>query len=69
MMPDIDKAEIVITNYHAFKLRERMSLAKGTRTALEGWRGEQIQPLETEGQMLPRVMPELMGMKNIVVLL
>lgn len=68
MMTDIDKAKIVITNYHAFKLRERMSLAKGTRTALEGWRGEQIQTLESEGQMLQRVMPELMGMKNIVVL-
>lgn len=68
MMSDIDKAKIVITNYHAFKLRERMSLAKGTRTALEGWRGEQIQTLESEGQMLQRVMPELMGMKSIVVM-
>lgn len=68
MMGDIDRAKIVITNYHAFKLRERLALAKGTRTALEGWRGEQIQTLETEGQMLQRVMPELMGMKNIVIL-
>ena len=35
---------------------------------MEGWRGEKLQTLETEGQMLQRVMPELMGMKNIVVL-
>ena len=65
MLADIDRAKIVITNYHAFKLRERISVSKGTRTALEGWRGE---TLETEGQMLQRVMPELMGMKHIVVL-
>jgi type III restriction enzyme len=68
MLADIDRAKIVITNYHAFKLRERLSVAKGTRTALEGWRGEKLQTLETEGQMLQRVMPELMGMKQIVVL-
>jgi len=68
MLADIDRAKIVITNYHAFKLRERISVSKGTRTALEGWRGETLQTLETEGQMLQRVMPELMGMKHIVVL-
>ena len=68
MLADIDRAKIVITNYHAFRLRERLSVAKGTRTALEGWRGEKLQTLETEGQMLQRVMPELMGMKHIVVL-
>lgn len=68
MLADIDRAKIIITNYHAFKLRERISVSKGTRTALEGWRGETLQTLETEGQMLQRVMPELMGLKNIVVL-
>ncbi len=68
MVGDLQKAKIVITNYHAFKLRERIDLAKGTRGALEGWRGDKMQTLETEGQMLQRVMPELMGMKNILVL-
>lgn len=68
MLADIDKAKIVITNYHSFRLRERLDVAKGTRTALEGWRKEKLQTLETEGQMIQRVMPELMGMKNIVVL-
>lgn len=28
MLADLDKAKIVITNYHAFKLRERMELSK-----------------------------------------
>jgi type III restriction enzyme len=68
MLADIDHAKIIITNYHAFKLRERIDVAKGTRSALEGWRGEKLRTLETDGQMLQRVMPELMGMKNINVL-
>jgi type III restriction enzyme len=68
MLGDVNKAKIVITNYHAFKLREKLSLAKGTRQALEGWRGDKVQTLETEGEMIQRVMGDLMGQKNIVVL-
>lgn len=67
LMGDIAKARIIITNYHAFKQREKMELAKGARALLQG-RGEAIDTLETEGQMLQRVMPELMGMKNILVI-
>lgn len=65
LLPELGKAKIVITNYHAFKLRERMELSKGGRSLLQG-RGEALNTLETEGQMLQRVMPELMGMKNIL---
>ena len=67
MLEDLQRAKIVVTNYHAFKLRERMKLAKGTRRLIEG-RGEQMQTLESEGQMIQRVMPDLMGMKNIMVM-
>ena len=67
MLPDLERAKIVITNYHAFKLRERMELSKGGRSLLQG-RGEPLRTLETEGQMLQRVMPGLMGMKNILVI-
>ena len=67
MLPDLEKAKIVITNYHAFKLRERMELSKGGRSLLQG-RGETLTTLETEGQMLQRVMPELMGLKNVLIL-
>ena len=67
MLPDLKKAKIVITNYHAFKLRERMSLSKTSRSFLQG-RDEEIKTLETEGQMLQRVMPELMTEKGIMVL-
>lgn len=67
MLGDIDRAKIVITNYHAFKPRERIELSKGGRALLQG-RGEPLNTLETEGQMIQRVMPELMGLKNILVL-
>ncbi len=67
MVEDVNRAKIVITNYHAFKLRERIELSKGGRSLLQG-RGEELNTLETEGQMLQRVMPDLMGMKSIFVL-
>jgi type III restriction enzyme len=31
MLGDLGRAKILITNYHAFKLRERMELSKGGR--------------------------------------
>jgi type III restriction enzyme len=68
MLTELGKAKIVITNYHAFKLRERMEVAKGTRRLLEGRTGEPLKTLETEGQMIQRVMPDLMGLKNILVI-
>ena len=68
LLDDVRRAKIVITNFHAFKLREKTDVSKGTRAAIEGWRGETLETLETEGQMLQRVMPDLMGMKNILVL-
>ncbi|MYF52069.1 MAG: restriction endonuclease [Gammaproteobacteria bacterium] len=67
MLRELDKAKIVITNYHAFQLRETLDLAKGSRALLQG-RGPAIASRETEGQMLARVMPELMTMKGILVL-
>jgi type III restriction enzyme len=67
MQDDVYRAKIVITNYHAFKLRERIDLSKGGRSLLQG-RGPELNTLETEGQMLQRVMPDLMGLKNILVL-
>jgi type III restriction enzyme len=65
MLPLLDRAKIVITNYHAFKLRERIDVSKAGRSLLQG-RGQALNTLETEGQMLQRVMPGLMGLKNIL---
>ena len=68
MLDDIGRAKIVITNFHAFKQRERMDISKGGRQLLQGRTGQELQTTETEGQMIQRVMPELMGMKSILVL-
>ncbi len=68
MLRDLERAKIVITNYHAFKLRDRLELSKGGRLLLQGKGGEELKTLETEGQMLQRVMPELMGMKNVLII-
>ena len=68
MLEEVKKAKIVITNYHAFMLRERIDLSKGGRQLLQGRTGDAPKTLETEGQMLQRVMPDLMGMKNVLVI-
>ena len=67
MLSDIGHAKIVITNYHAFRRRERMEVSKTGRALLQGRRPE-LNTLETEGQMLQRACGDLMGLKNIVVL-
>lgn len=67
MRPDLQRAKIVITNYHAFLRRERTKLASGNRALLKG-HGPDISTLETEGQMLRRVCGDLMRIKNILVL-
>ena len=36
MLDDVNRAKIVITNYHAFKLRERIELSAGGRALLQG---------------------------------
>ncbi len=68
LLPDLERAKIVITNYHSFGLRERLEISKGGRSLLKGRTGDDIKTTETEGQMIQRVMPELMGMQNILVL-
>jgi type III restriction enzyme len=67
MLDDVRRAKIVITNFHAFKRRQTVELTAGGRAFLQG-RGPELDTLETEGQMLQRVMPDLMGMKNVLVL-
>ncbi len=67
MLDDVQKAKIVITNFHAFKLRERIELSAGGRSLLQG-HGPELNTLETEGQMIQRVMPDLMGLKNVLVI-
>jgi len=67
MVRDLERAIIVIANYHAFLLRETLTISRGGRALLQG-RGPQITTHESKGQMLQRVMPQLMGVNNILVL-
>ena len=67
MLVDLHLAKIVITNYHALRPRERLEISSGGRALLQG-PGKPLDTLETEGQMLQRVMPELMGIKNVMAL-
>lgn len=67
MRKEMHRAKIVITNYHAMKLREKLELSKTGRAFLTG-HGSDIKSLETEGQMLQRVMPSLMSLKGVIVI-
>jgi type III restriction enzyme len=68
MMPDLGKAKIVITNYHAFQRRERLETNKTGKAVLSGWRNEELVTRETEGEMLQRACGDLLPLKNIVVI-
>ncbi len=67
MLGDLGKAKIVITNYHAFKPKETMAVSRGGRALLQG-RGPDLRTVETEGRMVQRVVEDLMGLRNILVL-
>src|SRR5690606_5241573 len=61
LIEEVRRTKVVITNYHAFKLRETMSISAGGRALLEGRTGGRLQTLETEGEMVRRVLGDLMG--------
>jgi type III restriction enzyme len=67
MLDDVRKARVVITNYHALKLREELQAPKLTKQILQG-RDQAPSTIETEGKMIRRVCPELMARKSIVVI-
>lgn len=68
MVEDLQKAKIVVTNYHAFKRREIIELSNGTRQLLIGPTGNDLNTLETDGQLVQRVAGSLQGLKNIWVI-
>jgi type III restriction enzyme len=51
MLPEIRRAEIVITNYHAFQHRETLALTKVARSFLQG---NAVEPLITTEKIHPR---------------
>jgi type III restriction enzyme len=63
---EMGRAKIIITNYHAFKRREKIAAARLTKSLLAG-PGES--PFtETDGEMVRRVCRELGNKKNIVII-
>ena len=68
LLPAMQQARVVITNYHALQLRERGELAAGSRQLLQGRTGPELNTQESEMQMLRRVMPELLRMQNALVI-
>ncbi len=66
MMEQLGQAKIVITNYHAFQLREKISAGKITKSILT--QGQESPFTETPDQMVRRVCREMSNKKNIVVI-
>jgi type III restriction enzyme len=67
LLPELRRAQVIITNYHAFKHRERAEMSAGTRKLLAG-HGDGPDTSETPGEMLRRVLAPLMSSKNILVI-
>jgi type III restriction enzyme len=66
LMAELNKAKILITNFHAFKQRERNGAGKLTKSILT--RGGESPFTETPDQMVRRVCRELGGKKNVIII-
>jgi hypothetical protein len=62
----LEQAKIIITNFHAFQLREKVAAGKLTKSILAD--GQPSPFTETPDQMVRRVCRELSTKKNIIVL-
>ena len=66
LLNELGKAKMLITNFHAFLLRERTSAGKLTKSILSG---DDSSPfIETPDQMVRRVCRELGSKRNIIVI-
>jgi len=68
MLPEIRRAEIVITNYHAFQHRETLALPKVARSFLQGNAPEPVQTTETDADMLARACGKLLNYDRVNVI-
>jgi len=66
MMGELDKAKIIITNFHAFLRREKLEAGKLTKRVVA--QGDEERFLETPEEMARRVCRDLGNKKNIVVI-
>jgi len=68
MLPDIRRAEIVITNYHAFQHRETLALPKVARSFIQGNSPEPLRTTETDAEMLKRACGSLLNFDRVNVI-
>ena len=68
MLPAVKQAQVVITNFHAFQLREKDKASPVNRRLRQGKNGPALNTLETEWDMLRRVTPEFTRTKNVLVI-
>ena len=68
MLPEIRRAEIVITNYHAFQHRETLAMPKAARSFLQGNDPEPVRTIETDAQMLARACDKLLRFERVNVI-
>lgn len=69
LLPEMGKAKIVVTNFHAFLRRERVSAGKLTKAILRSGVSDAESPFtETPDQMVRRVCREFDGKRNVVII-
>jgi Type III restriction enzyme, res subunit len=68
MLPEIRRAEIVITNYHAFQHREKDALPKVSASLVQGNAPEPIKTKETDAEMLDRACGKLLNYDRVNVI-
>jgi type III restriction enzyme len=69
LLPELGQAKLVVTNFHAFLLRERVAAGRLTKALLgQGDSGSASPFTETPGQMVRRVCRELGNKRNLVVI-
>ena len=69
LLPLMETARIVITNYHQFQRKTTLDISSGTKAMLVGPDGgDGPQMVETSGQMIARVLGNAAGLKNILMI-
>ena len=69
LLPLMETARIIITNFQQFQRKSTMELSSGTKAMLVGPDGgDGPQMVETEGQMVSRVLGDAAGLKNILMI-
>jgi type III restriction enzyme len=67
MRDDLQRARVVITNFHAFKKRDMLEGSKLAKHILGGRNGP-VERLQTDGELMQKVCQELLGRKRIIVI-